>query len=93
LQTLAAQSLPPVHVLPVAHFEQVPPQSTSLSAPFLTASLQAAATHLLLVQTPLAQWLPALQVCPVVQRPHVDVPPQSTSLSPPFRTRSVHVAF
>jgi len=35
-----------VHDLPVAHFsEHEPPQSTSVSSPFLTLSLQVAATH------------------------------------------------
>jgi hypothetical protein len=55
LHTLLWQSVVSVHVLPVAHREQAvaPPQSVSLSPPFLTVSLHAAAWQMLPVQTPL----------------------------------------
>jgi hypothetical protein len=38
-----AQSFQSVHDLPMAQPEQVPPQSTSVSVPFLTASMQVGA--------------------------------------------------
>jgi len=43
VQTLLEQSAPVLHVAPEPHGVQTPPQSTSLSLPFLTPSLQAGA--------------------------------------------------
>ena len=42
---LPAQSLPATHCLPSTQPPHEPPQSISLSAPFLTPSLQEGATH------------------------------------------------
>jgi hypothetical protein len=85
------QSPATAHVLPVVHFEHVPPpQSTSVSAPFLTTSVQVGAWHTLLTQTPLWQSVPAEQILPVAHVGHPP-PPQSTSVSVPFLTTSAHV--
>jgi hypothetical protein len=84
-QTPVAQSAPTAHVLLSAHFvAHVPPQSTSVSVPFLTVSLHAAALHFFVVlsQTPLAQSVAAAHVLLSVHFEHV--PPQSTSVSAPF---------
>jgi len=64
---------------------QEPPQSLSVSVPFLTPSLQLAAAHLLSIQRALAgemQSASPLQALPIVQPPQE--PPQSTSVSSPF---------
>jgi hypothetical protein len=81
--------------LPTAQFAvQVPPQSTSVSFPFLTPSVQEAVTHLPPEHLPLPgntqsvfalQFLPTAQVGP-------QLPPQSTSVSVPFRRPSPHAA-
>jgi hypothetical protein len=48
----SAQSAPDAQPLPVAHFvAQVPPQSTSVSLPFLTVSVQLAFWQTLEVHT------------------------------------------
>jgi len=60
-----------------------PPQSTSVSSPFFSESLQLGATHLLLVQMFDAQSVMLTQLSPVLQRGHKP-PPQSTSVSAPF---------
>ena len=65
-----------------------PPQSTSLSPPFRSPSVQLAAAHVPPVHTPLSQSVPAVQLAPAPHRPHIDVPPQSTPLSPPLATPS-----
>src|SRR5581483_4748425 len=57
-----------------------PPQSTSVSSPFLTASLQLAARQARLAQRPLWQSLPSAHIWPVAQGGHN--PAQSTSVSP-----------
>jgi hypothetical protein len=62
---------------------QLPPQSVSLSVPFLTPSEQLAARHTLAVHTPLAQSELIAQPRPVLQAPQVP-PPQSTSVSLPL---------
>ena len=80
--------------MPIAQFllepqpPQPPPQSRSVSLPFITPSLHSAATHLLAVQTRFAQSLPTVQALPVTQRLQELVPPQSTSDSPPFLVTS-----
>jgi hypothetical protein len=89
--TPLVQSVTTKQTLLSAHLLQVPPpQSTSVSLPFLTVSLQVAATHLLAVHTPLWQSLPSVHAPLVVQRLQLELPPQSTSLSPPFLTVSLH---
>jgi hypothetical protein len=65
-----------------------PPQSTSVSVPFLTLSEQVAAWQMPLRQTPLWQSELAMHPLPVPQVGHE--PPQSMSVSVPFFTPSVH---
>jgi len=79
--------------LPSAHFfvgAQLPPQSTSVSVPFLVLSLQLDVWQTLVVQTKLAQSAPAEQLLPLAQPEHI-VPPQSMSLSLPFLMVSLQV--
>ena len=70
-----------------------PPQSASLSPPFLTVSLQLAAWQSLgePEQTRLVQSVGTLQLLPVAQRLQLVAPPQSVSLSPPFFATSLQV--
>jgi hypothetical protein len=74
LQLLLWQSALTPHDLPSAHFGQLPPQSMSLSPPFLTPSLQVA------WQTPLAQGWLGRQACP--HWPQFDVSVASTTQVP-----------
>jgi hypothetical protein len=67
-----------------------PPQSTSVSVPFLTVSLHVGAWHCPALQTSLAQSAFTIQAADVGHDGH-DPPPQSTSVSLPFATPSVHV--
>mmetsp|Transcript_24545 Transcript_24545/g.50957 ORF Transcript_24545/g.50957 Transcript_24545/m.50957 type:complete len:214 (-) Transcript_24545:353-994(-) len=79
------------HCLPLLHLGQVPPpQSTSVSAPFVTPSLHVTSVHLPLSHTPLAQSEFWVQSWPP---PHFEQsgPPQSMPVSWPLRTPSVHV--
>src|SRR6185369_17267830 len=55
LMPAAAQSVSTAQALPAAHGPQEPPQSASVSSPFLVPSVQLAATHTLLWHTPEAQ--------------------------------------
>jgi hypothetical protein len=83
LHTPVWQSLPELHILPPAQGRQdKPPQSTSLSVPFLTPSEQLAGAQRNIRQTPLAQSLPVLHTLKSPQGGHVP-PPQSTSVSFP----------
>ena len=55
-QVLLAQSASTLQTLVTAHLvAHEPPQSTSVSVPFLTTSVQVGTAHLLAVQTPLVQ--------------------------------------
>jgi hypothetical protein len=93
LQTPLWQSAPTLHAFKSAHFvPHEPPQSTSVSVPFFTLSLQLPAVHMLPLQTPLKQSLPAVHDRPPAQRVQLDVPPQSTADSPPFLTVSLQAA-
>jgi hypothetical protein len=77
-----------------AHLAQAPPpQSTSVSVPFLTVSGQAGAWHFLGLpeHTPLPQSLAIAHDSPVVQRVQRLAPPQSTSVSTPFLTTSLQL--
>jgi hypothetical protein len=78
----------------MAHRPQLPPpQSTSVSAPFLIPSLQvgAGAAQKPAVQTALATQSPAVaQAFPMAHRPQLP-PPQSTSVSAPFLIPSEQV--
>jgi len=100
-----AQLLPALHLWFVAHRGQAiagSPQSTSVSAPFLTPSVQVGSWHSRRqtpvekpsAHLPLAQLTPTLHFFPVAQRAQASaVSPQSTSNSPPFFTPSLHVAW
>jgi len=83
LHRLLVQSDATPHVLPTAQCcEQDPPQSTSVSFPFLMPSLHVgAATHFPALQRLLAQSAAAMQFLLAAQGAHE--PPQSTSVSPP----------
>jgi hypothetical protein len=70
------------HFLLFAQFAQLPPQSTSVSLPFSTWSLQLAAAQWPALQTPLTQSPAAPHATPSEHAGHV--PPQSTALSEPF---------
>ena len=80
--TWLVQSLASAQPLLSAHgLLQLDPQSTSVSLPFFTPSLQLVAWHVPLEQLALLQSLVLRQCCPVMQRAQPMVPPQSTSLS------------
>ncbi|MFC5490877.1 hypothetical protein [Dokdonella soli] len=80
------------HIFPAVHFEQVgPPQSISVSPPFLTPSKHVGAAQVPAVQTWLWQSLPTLQPLPMAHAAQVG-PPQSTSVSFPFFTPSEQLA-
>jgi len=91
------QSPPPLQARPVAQSPQRPPQSTSLSLAFATASLQVGAWQHCskpgaqppALHTPLWQSAPAPQPWPGAQSGQA--PPQSTSTSLPFFTPSVQL--
>jgi hypothetical protein len=90
LQKALAQSAAALQPRPVAHFVlHEPPQSTSLSVPFLTPSLHESATQRcdVVLQTPLVQSPPAEHPPPVAHLV-AHVPPQSTSVSLPSLTPS-----
>ena len=77
--------------MPLRHAPQAPPpQSTSVSVPFLTPSVQVGAAHLPLEQTPLVQSLGTLHFLVSAHLGQV-APPQSTSVSAPFCLLSVQV--
>jgi hypothetical protein len=78
------QSEPTMQAFPVAHAAQVPPpQSTSVSLPFLTPSEQVGTRQTPPEQTLLEQSEEMRQTLPLAQAAQVP-PPQSTSVSLPF---------
>jgi hypothetical protein len=82
------QSVPDPHPCPAAHWVgQDPPQSTSVSVPLRTPSVQLGAWQVDPMQEPESQSLPEAQCSPWVQRLG-QLPPQSTSLSEPFAAPS-----
>jgi hypothetical protein len=85
VQTSVWQSPPTLQILPAAHLGHDPPQSLSVSLPFLTLSLQAGAAQVSAtgVHTPLSQSPPTAHFSPVAQSSQFG-PPQSTSVSAPF---------
>jgi hypothetical protein len=97
-QTPLAQSPPPPHFLPSAHLRlvgaaaHVPPQSTSVSLPFSTVSVQPAAAHSLVAvgHTRLLQSLAMTQALPASHAGQDELP-QSMSVSLPFLMPSVQV--
>ncbi|HZA14205.1 MAG TPA: hypothetical protein VE618_06905 [Myxococcaceae bacterium] len=87
-QTPDWQSLAAEQVWPLAHAPHVdPPQSTAVSAPLSTPSLQEGAWQAPPMHTPLWQSAPEPQPSPAGHGPHVA--PQSTSVSVPFCTPSL----
>jgi hypothetical protein len=91
-QTLLAQSVLPLHALFAPHAWQFePPQSVSVSVPFLTPSVQLEDAHSLVKLSHFPLWQSAFtwQVIAVAQAEH-DEPPQSTSVSELFFLPSVH---
>jgi hypothetical protein len=93
-QTPSTQSVATAHFFVSAHFGHVPPpQSTSVSAPFMVPSVHegAAAAHVFVPgsQTVLVQSEPVVQALELAHFGHV-APPQSTSVSAPSFTPSVH---
>jgi hypothetical protein len=79
------------HFCPISHpLQVVPPQSTSVSDPFMTLSVQVESWHTLPVHTWLRQSSGTLHGFPAVQRGQVP-PPQSTPVSTSFFTPSPHV--
>jgi hypothetical protein len=91
-QNIDVQSVATPHISPSAHgMHIVPPQSTSVSVPFIVPSVhvgsgwQVPPVQMSVVQSPLPPHMsPGVQVGP-------HVPPQSTSDSVPFIIPSVHV--
>ena len=80
-----------LQALPAAHLVlQLPPQSTSVSVPFFTPSVQVGTWQMLPVQTPLMQSPGPPQPPPSMQGPQFE--PQSTPVSVPFLTLSEQVA-
>src|SRR5439155_7797199 len=71
------QSTARAQLLPSTHLGQLPPQSTSLSLPFFTPSLQVGAAQCARQHTPLWQSSSTAQLAPVAQAAQTP-PPQST---------------
>jgi hypothetical protein len=83
------QSAPELQPEPGGHLPHAgPPQSTSVSEPFFTWSVQSGALHLPASHTPLVQSPLRRQFLPSAQPGHA--PPQSTSVSEPLFTPSPH---
>jgi hypothetical protein len=91
MQIPASQSLAAAHILRGPHFGHPlaapPPQSTSVSLPFLRRSAQSAAAQTPALQTKLAQSPPLPHFLPGAQP--AQEPPQFRSDSVPFLTASV----
>jgi hypothetical protein len=89
-QTPLAQSAALLQVLPGEHIPHpAPPQSMSVSVPFLSPSAHVAAWQTLAVHTLSMQSAPTLHVRLVGHG--AQLPPQSLSVSSPFFTPSRHV--
>jgi hypothetical protein len=76
-----------MHALPTAHLvlQLAPPQSMSVSTPFLTPSLQVGTWQTLPAQTPDEQPAALKHALPSAHTPQPELPPpQSTSASSPF---------
>jgi hypothetical protein len=90
-QTPLWQSVLTLQKPPTGHLAHVPPpQSTSVSAPFLTTSVQLGDWQMAPMHTPLWQSPPVAHVLPAAHLPQL-APPQSVSVSVPFFTLSPHV--
>jgi hypothetical protein len=90
MQLLLWQSTLPEQPWPFGHFGHVLPQSTPVSVPFRTVSVQLGGWHTFPVHTLLTQSLPVLHDLPLPHFTHV-APPQSIADSEPFLTPSVQV--
>lgn len=86
-QSLETPQATPIAHLPTAPLTQMPPQSTPVSVPDSTLSLQV--RQRLPSQRLEEQSVPAEHASPVPHAPHVP-PPQSTSVSAPFFKPSLH---
>jgi len=93
MQSFEMQSVLSTHFLFASHalhmLVGLPPQSTSVSRPFWTPSVQVAARQVTL-QECVAQSVPTPQALPTAHG--LQVPPQSTSLSLPFLIPSAQLA-
>jgi hypothetical protein len=90
-QTPLVQSPATAHPEALAHlFGHVPPQSTSVSEPFFTRSVQDGAAQTFALQEAVEQSAAAAQPLPIPQAAGHE-PPQSTSVSEPFFTPSPQV--
>jgi hypothetical protein len=90
VQIPLTQSDPALQDLPTAQCGQLPPQSTSVSAPFFAASVHVGTAHSLFLHLPLVQSESTVQGSPSPHRGQA-LPPQSMPVSFPFFTPSVHV--
>src|SRR5437870_5180405 len=90
VQRLSQQSLFWLQPRLVWHDGQLPPQSTSVSLPFLTPSLHDGGWQALFTHSPFMQSVPMRQPC---MSAHLlqSGPPQSTSVSMPFLIMSLQV--
>jgi hypothetical protein len=94
VHSVLTQSAPATHALPSEHLGQLgPPQSTSVSLPFLVLSEQLVlgAVQRLLLHRALEQSAAPLHALPVAHFGHAG-PPQSMSVSEPSRVPLVQVA-
>src|SRR5436190_2068546 len=91
VQTPVTQAPATLQVLVAAHLVHEPPQSLSVSLPFLTLSLHCGAAQVPAVQTPLSQSAPTEHLLPGTHGLQV-APPQSRSVSLPFFTPSAQFA-
>jgi hypothetical protein len=89
MHTLLTQSVPLLQVWLSSHFVlQLPPQSTSVSLPFLTESLQVATWQMRFTQRPLWQSVAVRHAWPWMQLGPQSSPPQSRSDSSPLTAPS-----
>jgi hypothetical protein len=87
--TPLAQSSAARQIRPAAQGGQGPPQSKSLSVPFLRSSSHVAAAQTPAMQEAVTQSTPVAHGCPMSHGPHG--PPQSAPVSPPLLTPSAQV--
>ena len=91
MHTAVVQSLAVAHDRPAAQGAQAgPPQSTSVSVPFATPSLQPGSAHTPDEQNDVVQSSPVRHALPTPHAEHVP-PPQSMAVSAPFFTPSAQV--
>ncbi len=88
--SLTPQVWPAMHSFGAAR-QVAPPQSISVSRPFLRPSVQDASLHVPPMQKPVAQSVSMVHALPSEHRAEHAAPPQSTSVSPWFLTPSGQV--